>query len=364
MITRRTRAGRVTLFASIPLVALVTLAAGCGTLRSPGASGTSGTPGATGGKTTTASPAPGSATPVPTTTGGPVAPGQPACTSWPANAKHETLPASFVPVAVLRCVIGEQAVPGKGEWLTATLERADKNLAALIAALHNPPGRTSPAIMCPQIEMQPPQIALVGPGGQTIVPVLPVSGCDMTQEQVLVALARLSWHTVSVRLVSQIETPQQVASGCAPVYSDPFLASGSVRPSASGTVYAATPASLQICVYTASVSANTAQFVRGTSVSGPAESELLSGLSGTRGSTLCTLPHPMFAVVGGAGAKSPVIYVELGGCDRVVRYLTESGGLMGISTGQATPGAVAMIESLTHSSDPIATVPLTPYGAQ
>jgi len=117
-------------------------------------------------------------------------------------------------------------------------------------------------------------------------------------------------------------------------------------------------------VYTASVSATAAQFVRGTTVSGPAESELLSGLSGARSSSLCTLPRPTFAVVGGAGRNDQVVYVELGGCDRVVRYQTGSGGLMGISAGQATPGAVAMIESLTHSTEPIATLPLTPYGAQ
>jgi len=365
MFTRRTRASRVTLLASIPLLALVTFAAGCGTVTSggsgtPGGAGTSGTSG----KGTATSPAPVTATPAPTTTGGTVAPGQPGCTGWPANAVHEALPATFVPVAVLRCVTSEQTIPGKGEWLTATLQRADKNLASLTTALHNPPGHTSPGIMCPQIAMQPPQIALVGADGKTIIPRLPVTGCGLTQQQVLVALAGLSWHTVSVHLISQIETQQQVASGCAPAYNDPFLASGSPRPSAGGAVYAAAPASLRICVYSASAATTTAQFVRGTTVTGSTENALLSGLTGARGTNLCTLPHPMFAVVGGEGSKSPVIYVELGGCDRVVRYQTGNGGLMGISTGQATPGAVAMIESLVRMPDGIARVPLTPQGAQ
>jgi len=73
---------------------------------------------------------------------------------------------------------------------------------------------------------------------------------------------------------------------------------------------------------------------------------LLAGLSGAGRASLCSLPHNKFAVLGGAGA--PVIYVELGGCDRVFRYESGAGGLMGLSTGQATPGAVATIESLTR----------------
>ena len=65
---------------------------------------------------------------------------------------------------------------------------------------------------------------------------------------------------------------------------------------------------------------------------------------------MCGLPHSSFAVVGGGGPGTPVVYVELGGCNRVLQYETGSGGLMGISTGQATPRAIAIIETATRTN--------------
>jgi hypothetical protein len=256
------------------------------------------------------------------------------------------LPASFVPVAVIRCVTGYQTIPGKGQWLTATLERADKNLAPLAAALRRPPGRTTPGTICPDIAMLPPQFVLISGDGKMIMPRLPLSGCGLVQAQVLAALAALPWQRISVRLVSQVQAQQQVASGCAPQHRDPFAMYGSLRPSSGGSVFGAAPASLRICVYNSGGTASTPQFARAATVTGATETSLLAGLSGARRTTVCTLPRPMFAVVEGPG--SPVVYVELGGCNRVLRYESKAGGLMGLSIGQATPEAVATIESVTH----------------
>lgn len=348
MITGHTRASRVMLLASIPVLALVTLAAGCGTATTPpAAGGTSTAPSA--GKPATSSPAPVSGTPapVPTTTAGPpVVAGEPACTGWPADAPHEALPATFVPVTVLRCVTGYQTIPGKGQWETATLQKADKNLTALTRALRLPPLVRKPGIMCPQLAMVPPQIALISADGKTLVPRLPLGGCGLIQPPVLSALARLSWQTVSVRLVAQVQTQSEVSSGCTPGYRDPFTQNESSQLSSGGALYAAPPAALRICVYASGQ--DTARFLRGTTVTGPTVSALLAGLSGPRRTAVCSLPHAMFAVVGGADAASPAVYVELGGCDRVSRYESLSGGLMGMATGQATPDAVAIIESVTH----------------
>jgi hypothetical protein len=283
---------------------------------------------------------------VPTITGGSVAPGQPWCANWPANAAHVPLPASFVPVAVLRCVQGYQTIPGKGQWQTATLERANQDLATLVAAMRRPPGRHAPGVMCPEIAMLPPQIVLIDSAGNKIIPRLPLSGCGMVQQQVLSALAGLPWFKVSVRLIAQMQTQAEVTSGCTSAFKDPFLLYGTPKPSTGGVVYAKPPASLRICVYSAS--ANASQFVRGTTVTGPVENNLLAGLTGARRTAMCGLPHSSFAVVGGEGAGTAVVYVELGGCNRVLRYETGSGGLMGISTGQATPQAIAIIESATR----------------
>jgi hypothetical protein len=238
-------------------------------------------------------------------------------------------------------------ISGKGQWEVATLERADKNLAPLTAALRRPAEHRKPGTLCTYIAMIPPQIVMVGANGRMIIPPLPLGGCGLVQPQVLAALSALPWRPVSVRLVSQLQTQQEVASGCTPQYSDPFISGGSLRLSP-GTGPGTRPASLRICVYTSGMSgvAGTARFVRAATVTGSAASELLAGVSGAGRAGLCSLPHDKFAVLGGAGAAQ--IYVELGGCDRVLRYESGAGGPMGLSKGQATPGAVATIESLTR----------------
>lgn len=350
MITRCARAGRVTLLASVPLLALVTLAAGCGTVSTPPSAGSAGGtgsthPAASGSPSSPASTA--TAAPVPTTTGGPpITPGVPACSGWPSNAPHETMPPTFVPVAVLRCVSAEQTIPGKGQWLTETLERADSGLGQLIAALRMPSAGRAPGTMCPDIAMLPPQIVLVASDGTKIIPRLPLGGCGLVRTQVLGALAVLSWKPVSVRLISQVQTPGQAASGCTANFKDPFVLN-SLRPSAGGQVYPTRPASLRICVYSANGGNG---FLRGTTVTGNTENVLLSGLSGARNSGACTSTHSTFATVQGGGA--PMVYVELGGCDRVFRYQTGSSGSAGLSAGQATAHAVAIIEQVTHPAKP------------
>jgi hypothetical protein len=124
---------------------------------------------------------------------------------WPANAAHsKTLPASFVPVAVIRCVTNYQIIPGKGQWETATLERADQRLAPLLTALRRPNQTRPPGTVCSDLLVQPPQFVLVGKDGQTIWPALPVTGCGLVQRELLGALAALPWQKVSVRLVAQV----------------------------------------------------------------------------------------------------------------------------------------------------------------
>ena len=188
------------------VAALAALATGCATASTS-------TPAATGGSSGTgaasASPpasASASATPVPTTTTGPpLVAGRPACVGWPANATHsKTLPASFVPVAVIRCVTDYQIIPGKGQWEVATLERADQGLAPLLTALQRPNETRPPGTFCSDLVELPPQFVLVGKDGQAIWPALPVTGCGLVQREVLGALAALPWQKVSVRLVVKV----------------------------------------------------------------------------------------------------------------------------------------------------------------
>ncbi len=195
---RRTRA------IAVPLLVAGLLAAGCGTVSAPGAGGTaSGTATAEGGGSA-------SATPVPTVTGGRVTPGEPACVGWPGDAPRGKLSPLWVPVAVERCVTAIQDIPGKGRWETATLERADHGLAALVTALLRPPIAHQPGTMCPDLAMLPPQLVLINSAGQKLIPLLPLSGCGLVQTQVLAALAALPWQPVSVRLITKIPSGSAV----------------------------------------------------------------------------------------------------------------------------------------------------------
>ena len=187
------------------VAALAAMAAGCATASTStpaAAGGSSGTGAASASPPASAS---ASATPVPTTTTGPpVVAGQPACVGWPKNATHGKLPASFVPVAVIRCVTDYQIIPGKGQWEVATLERADQNLDPLLTALKRPNQTRPPGTFCSDLVELPPQFVLVGKDGQVIWPALPVTGCGLPQEEVLGALAALPWQKVSVRLVAKV----------------------------------------------------------------------------------------------------------------------------------------------------------------
>jgi hypothetical protein len=210
-ITSIVRFGRQARAVSVPLLFAGVLAAGCGTTHVGAASG-----GSPSGPTASAPPS-ASATPVPTVSGGSVALGEPACAGWPASAPTATLPLSFVPVRVERCVDGAQTLPGKGQWVTATLQQADAGLTGLINALRRPPATYEPDIICPQVMILPPQIVLFSETGQKLIPRFPVSDCGLIQSQVLVALNALRWQPLSVRLISRI--PAAIPAATAPVVS-------------------------------------------------------------------------------------------------------------------------------------------------
>ena len=186
------------------VAALAAMATGCATASTSTPAATGGASGT--GAASTSPPASASAAPVPTlTTGPPLVAGQPACVGWPGSVTHsKTLPASFVPVAVIRCVTDYQMIPGKGQWETATLERADQGLAPLLTALQRPNQTRPPGTFCSDLVELPPQFVLVGKDGQAIWPALPVTGCGLVQGELLGALAALPWQKVSVRLVAKV----------------------------------------------------------------------------------------------------------------------------------------------------------------
>ncbi len=187
--------------ASAALLVAGVLAAGCGTVAAnPG--GPNEHASSASASVTASAPAP-SATPVPTVTGGPVT-GDTPCVGWPSDAPHGKLTAFFQPVAVERCVTGFQAIRGKGEWATATLEKSTDNLAALVEVLLQPSTRVQPGVFCPEFAVIPPQVLLISSTGKELIPQLPVGACGVTDARVLTTLASMSWQAVSVRLISKV----------------------------------------------------------------------------------------------------------------------------------------------------------------
>jgi hypothetical protein len=209
MFTRSSKTRRVMPLAAAAVLAALATAA-CGTVN--GAAG--GAASATGRPTTPAATSPSAPVVVPPNRQpgpprgrpSPVVPVKTACTGWP-SVPAGTLPASFVPASVLRCVTGYTKVPGKGTWLTATLEKADTNLTPLATALRALSGTKQPGQMCPQFVMIPPAIVLVGTDGTKIRPHFPVTDCGQIQQQVFAALGALHWQTVSQRLVDKAPAP-------------------------------------------------------------------------------------------------------------------------------------------------------------
>jgi len=149
------------------------------------------------------------ATPVPTVTGDTAV----SCIGWPTGTASRSLPLTFVLASVERCVEGYQPVSGKGTWLTATLERADTGLTALINALRAPSVGGQPDHACSAIATVPQVIVLVGAAGQRLAYRLPSTGCDLTASKAMLALDAPPWQPVSVHLISR--APDSAGTGSA-----------------------------------------------------------------------------------------------------------------------------------------------------
>ena len=202
--------------AALPAVALTLvamLAAGCAastTAGAPAAPATSQSGSGQGGTSSSSAPGatpsaqPGSPTPVPTITATGTAPGGSDCANWPSGVAQGQLPATFVPVQVLRCDVGTTTIPGKGVYVSGTLERATTDLGVLVAALRQPSGHMVPGTICPALAIALPQLVLIAGNGAMLTPRIPVNECGIVQQGVLTALRELPWQTVSVRLISRL----------------------------------------------------------------------------------------------------------------------------------------------------------------
>lgn len=285
----------------------------------------------------------------------------PSCGSTAFLGHPTSLPKGLHLTAVFECDSGSETVSGRGRWLVQSEREATHDLGVLLAALRRPSQVARGNLVCPAVAISVPSFVVVGGGGQVLRPRIPTDACGQPQEQALDALASLPWTIVSRRLVRQIDTRAEVASGCASGWKDVFaLYAGRLRPAAGGSVFRSRPRMLRICVYrdvghsqVVHADGRASQlpighFVHGGEVSGSAEATLLDGIAGGRRSVACPTPHSAFAVVSDATLDNgQVVYVGLGHCHRVLHSSHSVSGSVTVGheeVGQASPAALAIID--------------------
>ncbi len=273
------------------------------------------------------------------------------------------LPADFRAVAAFRCTTDEQSVPGRGQWMvTVEQEVTGASLIRLVSALRQPvPDQPPTTGACALALVAPYFLVLEGQHGQLLRPVYSIGPCGQPISPAFGVAQTLPWRTASTELVRQIETQAEATSGCQPAWKDLFdLNAYGLTPAGPGRPIVGHPDSLSVCIYrddpnnapdhlqgsTVVGPDDTGTFVAGGSVSGATESAILAGLTSGRASATCPSAHPEFAVISPVG-REPTTYVELGGCDRLLKMSYNPAGHEVDGIGQASPLAVSLISHTT-----------------
>ncbi len=117
------------------------------------------------------------------------------------------------PTRFARCRHVNQIVPGRGEWLMRTEERADGDIAALAVALRLPDDGGG-ADNCPAIGIVLPEVYAVDATGRAVLVRWPLGACSQPRPEVAAALAALRWTPEATRQVRQVRTQAVIDSGC------------------------------------------------------------------------------------------------------------------------------------------------------
>jgi hypothetical protein len=139
--------------------------------------------------------------------------------------------------------------------------------------------------------------------------------------------------------------PANLASGCQDNQSDMLALEAQEQPgavaSSGGPLFSSRPHAVLVCVYRYVAGPQDTNLIRSGVLTGATETALLTGLSAERGSASCKVGHTRFAVLQASTAvtgSNQVAWVELGGCDRVLRPDN--------TVGQASRAAIKIIQSL------------------
>jgi hypothetical protein len=231
------------------------------------------------------------------------------------------LPATFTPVAVVRCYSKARGVDGHGLWRFNVKQQANRRLGAFVGALRRPSVQTPPGTACLLIRYAAPAFAVVDRQGRVLRPTLPSTECGKPFLAAITDLEHLPWVTVSVHRTVQIATRAELRAGCDPTYKDIIASGPSLRQlplSPGGPVFSPRPPQLRICIY----QRGSGTFSRGGIISQKAESKLLADIQAGRSSATCRRRHTSYAVllaVSPTGRGGEMAEVEIAGCNRILR---------------------------------------------
>jgi hypothetical protein len=237
----------------------------------------------------------------------------------PAEPAGGPIPADVTIAWVLRCRTDVQSVPGKGNWQVRVTERADGPATKLRTALNRPsePRTKGP---CPAIAMIVPYFVLVDSAGKGYLPALPYTSCMLPQSQFIQELNALPFHVVSSTPIRLVDSPLSQRSGCSQRWKDVVtIEAGSAPPAGPAIPWPSPPIQVRVCVYPANNGADGGDLIAGKVLDKPHTTQLLQAMLGSPIARACSMQHTGYAVILPAQPGGDPWYVELDGCERVLR---------------------------------------------
>lgn len=246
----------------------------------------------------------------------------PAVAELRAGLTRVALPPGFHAVAAVRCQSSIRAVPGSGEWQFADAQRADSELAGLLAALRLPSKTPSKTTICTAELRVPQPFALVDASGAVISPLLPHDQCGGPLPQVTDAMNALPWRTETEQRVSQVRTQAEIDTGCAGEYKYLFEHPVPGTPEPWSKVRRpGNPQPTTVCLYTIEPQSPddyiaVGSFTHGTKLTAQQQSTIVGALAQASDTPApaCAEKATRFASLDGPYSG---IQVELDGCRRI-----------------------------------------------
>ncbi|MGH8861997.1 MAG: hypothetical protein ACRDVG_12330 [Jatrophihabitantaceae bacterium] len=217
-------------------------------------------------------------------------------------------------VAVVICDYGQRRYPD-GVWSVRIKKVTTSGLAGLLAALDRPDTPATPGERCLDYLDLDPALYLVDADGKDIHPRYTRDGCGHLQRGAVKATDRLSWNTAGVTKVSLDIPNDPVQRECGNGWKDVISIEAGLKSSSAGG--AELPSSTAIvCVYLVIDDPISGRYIRGVHLDPTLTAALRSALDRPGRPGTC-VQQKKFAVVHDASGQ--LVYVELGGCWRVLR---------------------------------------------